>query len=106
MKRYRPIAGLAALALGLALAAAPAFGQAACGERDAITSALLANHGEVLVARGLATDGVMIEVLAAESGTFTVLLTRPTGVSCLITAGDYWETLPLEAPAAWQGEGL
>ncbi len=36
----------------------------------------------------------MIEVLAAESGKFTVLLTRPTGVSCLITAGDYWETLP------------
>jgi len=38
----------------------------------------------------------MIEVLAAESGTFTVLLTRPTGVSCLSMAGDFWETLPVD----------
>jgi hypothetical protein len=74
----------------------PATAQAACGERDKILAALFADHAEVPVARGLATGGVMIEVLAAESGTFTVLLTRPTGVSCLIMAGDFWETLPVD----------
>lgn len=76
--------------------ARPAGAQVTCGDRDLIVAALWNSHGEVPVSRGLASDGVMIEVLAAESGTFTVLLTRTTGASCMITSGDYWENLPVD----------
>mgnify|MGYP003146355443 CR=1 FL=1 len=92
-----PLLVIAIVGLLLTTAGAPpAVAQAACGERDLIVASLLDTHNEVPVARGLATGGVLIEVLVAESGTFTIILTHPTGVSCLITAGDFWEALPAD----------
>lgn len=35
----------------------------------------------------------MIEVLASEAGSFSVLVTIPGGLSCLVGAGSYWLTL-------------
>ncbi len=36
----------------------------------------------------------MIEVLASPSGGFTIILTQPNGLSCVMAAGENWETLP------------
>lgn len=62
-----------------------------CGERDAIASALASTYHEKPVAIGLVSNGTMLEVFASREGTFTILMTEPTGRSCMITAGESWE---------------
>ena len=42
---------------------------------------------------GLSTDGGLIEIYSSEDGTWTILITRPSGVACLVAAGDSWEEL-------------
>jgi hypothetical protein len=36
----------------------------------------------------------MLEVYAAQSGTWTLLITNVGGVSCILLSGDSWETMP------------
>ncbi len=38
-------------------------------------------------------DGQLMEVLTSEHGTWTVLLTSPSGRTCVIAAGTSWESL-------------
>ncbi len=35
-----------------------------------------------------------IEVFASPFRTFTIILTRPDGVTCVMAAGENWEDLP------------
>lgn len=85
-----------------ALAAAPAAGQQAdCAARDSILDYLAQEFAERPVAMGLANNGGVIEVLSDAAGTtWTILLTRPDGQSCLVAAGEGWESLPLPEIAA------
>lgn len=69
--------------------------QAACADRDDIVSALASRYGEQPVAAGLAGERVIVEVFAAPAGaTWTILLTRPDGISCAILAGEAWRWNP------------
>ena len=43
---------------------------------------------------GLAADGSVVEVLAATSGSWTILVTKPTGVSCVVASGEAWDHVP------------
>jgi hypothetical protein len=62
----------------------------ACAKRDALLSQLANRYGEVPVAIGVA-DGRLVELLTAKDGiTWTIILTTPQGVSCLIASGDGW----------------
>jgi hypothetical protein len=36
----------------------------------------------------------VFEVLASPSGSFTIILTQPNGLSCVMAAGENWENLP------------
>jgi len=96
-----PIAAL----LGLALAALPATAAtaqdaASCGDRALIVERLGERYGERRTARGLSHNNGMVEVYASEeTGTWTILLTLPSGRTCLIAAGDFWESAPEAAPA-------
>ena len=58
-----------------------------------------ANYGEVPVARGLATGGQMVEVLANDKGTWTMLFTRPGGISCMVLTGEAWQAVEPVTPA-------
>jgi len=90
---------LTALTVAVAVAAAVAAPGAAlaegrnCGDRNAIVQRLENNYGEARTGAGL-SDGnsSMIEIFASEeTGTWTILLTRPDGQSCLVAAGDNWQ---------------
>jgi hypothetical protein len=88
---------LALLAFGtLTLEPSPAAAQGApsvCTERDALLSQLAHRYGEVPVAIGVA-NGRLVELLTAKDGlTWTIILTSPQGVSCLIASGDGWRPL-------------
>ena len=91
---------LALLAVGaLSLRPDPASAQGApavCEARDSLLTQLERKYGEVPVAIGVA-DGALIELLTAKDGmTWTIILTSPKGMSCLVASGDGWRPI---APA-------
>ena len=63
-----------------------------CGPRKEVVDQLAAKFGERPVAIGLSDSGRLVEVLAGQpGGTFTVIVTTPQGVSCIVLAGDAWQ---------------
>ena len=52
-------------------------------------------YSEKPVAFGLANNGGAIEVLTTEDGsTWTIVITLPNGMTCLVAAGEDWESFP------------
>lgn len=90
---------LAAVATALAL---PATAQTVCGEREKFIDHLSASYKEAPAAIGLASNGNVLEVLTSHGGTWTIIVTRPNGMSCVVASGEAWEDLPKLAfgPAA------
>ncbi|MDR6290009.1 MULTISPECIES: hypothetical protein [Inquilinus] len=79
--------------LGLALLAVPAAAQAPqqspCAPYEIIAASLNERYHEAPVARMLADQGFVIEVLASADGaTFTVLGVQPNGTACLLATGS------------------
>jgi hypothetical protein len=75
-----------------------------CGPRDAMVEKLTSRYAERLTAGGLQQSRQQASVLevwaSAETGTFTVLMTRPDGTSCIVAAGtDWFEAGPDATPA-------
>ncbi|QIE54673.1 hypothetical protein G5B40_03990 [Pikeienuella piscinae] len=84
-----------ALVFGLAAIAPPVSAgeqrAATCGERTSIVAALKKKHGESAAGVGIAGETAVVELWSsAETGTWTILLTRPDGVTCLMAAGHAW----------------
>lgn len=65
-----------------------------CAERGVVVERLGVRYSEQPVSIGLAADGSVIEVFASTSGTFTIVATQPSGVSCILVTGESWEGLP------------
>jgi len=85
-------------ALGLifvSLNAVPASAQTVvpCGERTEIIKQLSNQFSETPVSMGLTNDGSVLEMFVSKDRTFTVAVTRPTGITCLIATGGNWEKL-------------
>ncbi len=105
MMRRISFRAAACVALGLLAVGAPPFGSdpalaqaapAICRARDGLLTQLEQKYGEVPVAIGVA-NGALIELLTAKDGmTWTIILTSPKGISCLIASGEGWRSL---APA-------
>lgn len=84
----------AALLFGMAAAAPPASAKG-CAMRDILVERLQSKYSEAMVAGGLQSSSedmlTMLEVWSSETtGTFTVILTNPQGVSCIVAAGTDW----------------
>ncbi|HEX9647632.1 MAG TPA: hypothetical protein VGB88_09045 [Alphaproteobacteria bacterium] len=53
-------------------------------------------YGERQVGIGLGSRGSSVaELYVAESGTWTILITRTNGLSCIAASGDNWSSSPL-----------
>ena len=88
------------------LSVSPQSGWAAspvCGPRAALLAQLTARYGEQPRHLGLAGNGSVLEVLTSSSGSWTILLTTPTGRSCLLAAGRHWQDR--ETPKLQSGAG-
>lgn len=83
--------GIVAFSLPIAIGANMAEAAATCGTHEKITSTLASEYNEVPLHRGLTPKGTMVEVFASKKGTFTVVVTIPSGMSCLVTAGTHWQ---------------
>jgi hypothetical protein len=87
--RYK-IVGLGVLLTLLPLATQAQ--QMPCGQHNQVVKQLSTQFEEVPLGAGLTPDGLVLELYASAKGTWTVLLTLPTGRSCLIAAGGDWNT--------------
>lgn len=99
MKRKAFMLAVALMAL---VPAAPAVAQGVCTDRDSMVKHLGDRHSESRQALGLVSNGNMIEVLTSKSGSWSIIITNPQGVACLVAAGEAWESIPQVAlePAA------
>ncbi len=85
---------LSALLIGWGAFSSSAQAQMICGERGPMVASLEKTYSEAPVSMGLGSNGAIIEVFASPSGTFTIILTRPNGLTCVMAAGENWEDLP------------
>lgn len=72
--------------------------QMPCGPRVQIIEGIGKKYKEVPNAIGIASQGTLVELFVAPSGTWTMLLTRGDGVSCLMGVGTDWQPLPPSKP--------
>ena len=81
---------LAALLFSTAAQSAPT-----CDKRAVIMRQLESKYDERPVAIGIANNGGVVEVLTTPDGrTWTIVITLPNGMTCLVAAGEDWETIP------------
>ncbi|MBI1778927.1 MAG: hypothetical protein HYR63_26615 [Proteobacteria bacterium] len=76
-----------------------------CGFHAQMTDYLRTVYGEIPIGRGLRGDGMVLEVMAAPVGSWTIIVTGPNSVSCLVSAGESWEMFPL-GPSSGSGHRL
>ena len=89
------------LSVVLALASSAALAQVPCGEREKIVGWLAVNYKEAPVATGLSNKGALVEVLSSADGeTWTILITKPDGISCIVDTGQAWQPKPHEMDVA------
>jgi len=59
-----------------------------CALRESVVNKLESRYSEKLLVRGLQSQNSLMEIFAsADTGTFTVLITNPEGISCIVSAG-------------------
>lgn len=67
--------------------------------RQSILTQLYINYGERPVSIGLTDTGNVIEVLKSEDGgTWTIITTRPGGLTCIVQTGERWQQVGRQAP--------
>ncbi|WP_119458470.1 hypothetical protein [Rhodospirillaceae bacterium SYSU D60014] len=85
---------LALLIVLLALPASAVAEPTACSKRTEVVAHLAKKFKEAPAALGLASNGGLLEVLTNGNGsTWTIIVTMPNGISCLVAAGEDWQNL-------------
>lgn len=84
--------------LALVATPAPVAAQSpACTQRAEVIGHLSNKYAEKPVALGLANNGGVLEVLSSKkNGSWTIIITMPSGVSCMVAAGENWENVPFQ----------
>ena len=81
------------------LATQHAFAQGArhCGERALVVSRLAESYGETRQSVGLGSNNSVVELFASEdTGTWTITVTLPNGMMCLVASGQNYEEVDEE----------
>ena len=84
-------AGCGLLAGVALLMSSPAVAQRICGPHEDIIKRLETGYKETQAGVGLAAGGGVVQLYVSEAGSWTVLVTRPGGVTCLLAGGENWE---------------
>jgi hypothetical protein len=77
---------LAAFLLCLAPVAASAQ-QAPCGPTGAVEKRIHDQYGETIVGAGVVAGGILFTLANPQTQTFTILLRRPDGMTCVLMGG-------------------
>lgn len=77
--------------LGFATVAAA---QPQCDQRESVLQVLEQKYKEAPVALGVTHNGGLVEVLSTGNGTtWSIIVTTPQGMSCLVAAGEGWRAM-------------
>lgn len=90
---------IAAALLLIAMSAAAAQAQSVCGDRAKIIKVLAGKYKETPAAFGIAGSRNLVELFTSPSGSWTMLMTEPKGVTCILATGQGWEELPVTPPS-------
>lgn len=84
----------------LALAATEVSAQSGnCAPRAVVIERLADQYGESRQSVGLGGQGHVVETFASlETGTWTITVTAPSGITCLVASGQSFETLAEALP--------
>ena len=82
---------LTGLAVLITLMPAAVHAQSFCAERESVVKKLESGYGEAFAGGGLQNASRVFEVwMSEEKGTWTILMTRSDGVSCVMATGTNW----------------
>ncbi len=62
-----------------------------CGPHDTVTTHLAENYAESRRMIGLAANNAVLELYAADTGSWTILVTGPGGAACIVASGENYE---------------
>lgn len=94
------IFALPAAFAALTLAAAPATAQSRnCAPRDTVIKRLAEKYGESRQSIGVGQKGMVMETFASgKTGSWTITVTTPNGMTCLVASGQSYEVLAEALP--------
>lgn len=71
-----------------------------CDSREAVTALLADRYGETRRSVGIAGQSAVMELYASdETGTWSITMTMPDGLMCLMASGSNYEAVTEELPA-------
>jgi hypothetical protein len=93
----------AALVFGMAATGPPiaAHAQINCGIRSQVIGVLKQQHRETILGVGLSSPNAIYEVWRAKkTGSWTILMTKPNNISCIMATGRNWMEAPKTSSSA------
>ena len=66
-----------------------------CAERGELIKSLEDRYSEKPYSRGVSGTGTVLELLKSDDQSFTLLMTHPNGMSCVVATGNNWEKQPV-----------
>ena len=97
---------IAALAVSLATPLPAQAQSVPCGDGAGIIAHLEKAWGEDTAAVALDAGGGWVQILAnPKTGTWSLLVTRPDGLTCLVMSGEAWEPIAPPPPSTGSGPG-
>lgn len=94
MLRMMTMTSALVASVSIALVSFAASAQSVCSERAKFVDQLAVNYAENTVGLGLVNNGNVLEILVSKNGTWTILVTKPDGISCVVATGEAWEKIP------------
>lgn len=86
----------ALLAVALMALTVPAQAQSMCSQRKDLLKAITEKYNEVRVGIGMTGGSAVHELYVSKTGTYTIIVTRPDGMACVVAAGVGWSAVPIE----------
>ncbi len=87
------------MGLGIMVLAAQQAHARNCAPREDVVRRLAETYGETRQGIGIARQGTVMEVYASDqTGSWTVTMTRPDGMICLVVSGQAYEAMAETLP--------
>lgn len=87
------------MGLGIMVLAAQQVHAQNCAPRSDVVNRLAETYGETRRGIGIARQGAVMEVFASDrTGSWTITVTLPDGMTCLLASGQAYETMAEALP--------
>ena len=84
---------IAAASAAFFILAGPVGAQTVCGNHQFFVDRLAERYSELVTARGVNSDQLLFELFTAEGGSWSFIVTNPSGRSCILGSGEGWEAV-------------